>query len=63
MGQILSRFEELDPDRPTACLCHHGARSMSVANYLVRAGFESVANIAGGINAWSQERDPSVPTY
>ena len=63
MGEITSRLNELDPDRPIACLCHHGARSMRVANYLVRAGFESVANIAGGINAWSQERDPSVPTY
>ncbi|WP_284336465.1 rhodanese-like domain-containing protein [Comamonas sp. NoAH] len=63
MGEITSRLTELDPDRPIACLCHHGARSMSVAAYLAREGFESVANITGGIDAWSHERDPSVPKY
>lgn len=63
MGEITSRLNELDPDRPIACLCHHGARSMSVAAYLAREGFESVANITDGIDAWSRERDPSVPTY
>lgn len=63
MGEITSRLNELDPDRPVACLCHHGARSMSVAAYLAREGFDSVANITGGIAAWSHERDPSVPQY
>lgn len=63
MGEITSRLQELDPDRPVACLCHHGARSMSVASFLVREGFESVANITGGIHAWSHERDPNVPQY
>lgn len=63
MGEITSRLNELDPDRPTACLCHHGARSMSVAAYLERAGFESIVNITGGIDAWSHERDPGVPQY
>lgn len=63
MGEITSRLNELDPDRPIACLCHHGSRSMSVAAYLAREGFESVANITGGIDAWSHERDASVPTY
>lgn len=63
MGEITSRLNELDPDRPIACLCHHGARSMSVAAYLAREGFESVANITGGIAAWAMERDPSVPQY
>lgn len=63
MGEITSRLTELDHDRPVACLCHHGARSMSVAAYLDREGFESVANITGGIDAWTSERDPSVPRY
>lgn len=63
MGEITSRLQELDPDRPTACLCHHGARSMSVAAFLAREGFESVANITGGIDAWSHELDAQVPKY
>lgn len=63
MHEIPARLPELDPDRPVACLCHHGIRSQNVAMYLARQGFAEVANIAGGIQAWSVERDPAVPMY
>jgi len=63
MGSIPPRLSELDRSQPIACLCHHGGRSMQVANFLHGQGFEHVANIAGGIHAWSAERDPSIPTY
>jgi rhodanese-related sulfurtransferase len=63
MGQLVQRLSELDPERPIACLCHHGGRSMQVANFLAHQGFAKVANIAGGINAWSEQVDPSVPRY
>jgi rhodanese-related sulfurtransferase len=63
MNDVPSRLAELDPDRPVACLCHHGARSQRVALYLASNGFGAVANIAGGIDAWSLERDASVPRY
>lgn len=63
MGVIPPRLNELDPARPVACLCHHGARSMRVAAFLEYQGFKHVANIAGGINAWSSQYDPSVPRY
>lgn len=63
MGEIPARLGELDPAQPVACLCHHGARSMRVAQFLVQQGFEHVANISGGIDAWSQQRDPSIPRY
>lgn len=63
MGVIPARLNELDPQQPVACLCHHGGRSMQVANFLASRGFAHVANIAGGINAWSAEVDPSVPRY
>lgn len=63
MYEIPGRLAQLDPDRPTACLCHHGVRSMQVAMFLAHNGFGTVANIAGGIDAWSRERDPSVPRY
>jgi rhodanese-related sulfurtransferase len=55
--------EELPADQPVACLCHHGARSMQVASYLAQNGFTQVVNLHGGINAWSQQRDASVPLY
>lgn len=63
MGSVPQRLAELDPARPVACLCHHGARSMRVAAFLQANGFAQVANIAGGIDAWSAERDPAVPRY
>lgn len=63
MGVLPVRLSELDPDRPVACLCHHGGRSMQVAAFLAHQGFAQVANIAGGIHAWALERDPSVPCY
>ncbi|MBA2964501.1 MULTISPECIES: rhodanese-like domain-containing protein [Ramlibacter] len=63
MMEIPARLQELDPDRPVACLCHHGARSMRVAMFLANNGFSKVANIAGGIDAWSIGRDPAVPRY
>ncbi len=63
MGVIPPRLSELDPEQPIACLCHHGVRSMQVAAFLKVRGFKHVANIAGGINAWSAEVDPSVPRY
>lgn len=63
MSTVPVRLNELDPAFPVACLCHHGGRSMQVASFLVSRGFTNVANIAGGINAWSSEIDPSVPRY
>jgi rhodanese-related sulfurtransferase len=63
MGQVPERVAQLDPGRPTAVLCHHGARSQRVALFLAQQGFTQLANIAGGIDAWSHERDTSVPHY
>jgi rhodanese-related sulfurtransferase len=63
MQTIPARLHELDKTRPIACLCHHGGRSMQVASFLQARGFAHVANIAGGIDAWSVELDTSVPRY
>ena len=63
MDQLPARLGELDPDRPLACLCHHGVRSQRVAMFLVHNGFGQVVNIAGGIDAWSAQRDTGVAQY
>lgn len=63
MGSIPDQLATLDKARPIACLCHHGVRSQRVAAFLAHQGFEYVANITGGINAWSHEFDSSVPLY
>ena len=56
-------LNQLDEDRPIACLCHHGMRSLQVAHFLEQNGFTDIANVTGGIDLWSAERDPSVPRY
>jgi rhodanese-related sulfurtransferase len=63
MNEIPARLAQVPQDRPIACLCHHGARSQRVAMFLEQQGYPDVANIAGGIEAWSRERDPAVPRY
>jgi rhodanese-related sulfurtransferase len=63
MQTIPDRLAELDKDRPIACLCHHGARSMQVAAFLEHHGFDNITNISGGINAWSSQVDATVPVY
>ena len=63
MATVPLRLAELDADQPIACLCHHGGRSMQVANFLLAKGFTQLVNIAGGIHAWSAELDPTIPTY
>ena len=63
MGQIPASLEALPPDRPIVCLCHHGMRSLQVAAFLARRGFDDVWNLSGGIDAWAREVDPSCPVY
>ncbi len=63
MNTVPLRLQELNPEQPVAVLCHHGGRSMQVAAFLVQHGFSRVANVAGGIHAWSSQVDHSVPTY
>lgn len=63
MGSVPQQLATLDPERAVACLCHHGMRSLRVAGFLAHQGFDQVANITGGIEAWSHERDPAVPRY
>lgn len=63
MNSVPARQEELDPETPVVCICHHGMRSMQVAAFLERAGFTQVVNLTGGVHAWAQQVDPSMPTY
>ena len=64
MGDVPSRaHQELDPDDRLLILCHHGARSLSVTNWLRQQGFDAAQSVAGGIDAWSCEVDPQIPRY
>lgn len=64
MGEVPARVHtELDPDDHIVVVCHHGARSLSVTAWLRREGFERAQSMAGGLEQWSREIDPSVPRY
>lgn len=63
MNEVPRRLTELDPAQPILCICHHGVRSAQVVAFLERSGYDSVYNLAGGIDAWSTKVDPAVPRY
>jgi rhodanese-related sulfurtransferase len=63
MGTIPANLQKLDTDEDVICFCHHGMRSMDVANWLRAQGVKSAKSMAGGIDRWSVEIDPKVPRY
>ncbi len=63
MQAVPERLTELPRDGNVVVMCHGGVRSDRVARYLRDLGFTSVANLAGGIDAWAREIDPTVPLY
>lgn len=63
MRHIPNAIPELDPDRETVVICHHGIRSRQVALYLEHQGFSNLINMQGGVAAWAREVDPRMPTY
>jgi rhodanese-related sulfurtransferase len=63
LNQIPERLTELDPQQEIIVICHHGVRSLQACIYLDNSGFEHVANLTGGIDAWSCACDSSVPRY
>ena len=63
LNQIPNRINELNKDDEIVVICHHGMRSQQAANYLVQSGFKNIANLTGGIDAWSCNADSSVRRY
>jgi len=63
MNELPQRLGELDPAADVVAICHHGARSLQVAQFLGRRGFERVYNLAGGVDAWARSIEPAMPVY
>jgi len=63
LGRGPDQFEELVSEQLVVIHCHHGPRSSQVVAYLRQKGHAAVTNLAGGIDAWSLQIDPSVPRY
>jgi adenylyltransferase/sulfurtransferase len=63
LHELPDRMGELDPAATLAVLCHHGPRSSQAVRFLRQMGFARARNVAGGIERWSSQVDPSVPRY
>ena len=63
LSELPQRFTELDPNQTIYLHCKMGTRSLKAVDFLKQQGFKYCRSVAGGINAWAEEIDPSVPRY
>lgn len=63
MNLIPMHQNQLPDDRPIVIYCHHGRRSLSVAQFLANVGFSNLYNLTGGIDAWALDVDATLPRY
>ena len=62
-NDVPNRLAEIDREREVVVHCKSGGRSQRISEFLQQQGYPRVANLAGGITAWSDEIDPKVPKY
>jgi rhodanese-related sulfurtransferase len=63
MSSIGASLDSIDDGVPIVCICHHGMRSLQVAMALEQRGWSEVYNLAGGVEAWARQVDPTMATY
>ena len=63
LDELQARFGELDPRSEIIVYCHHGERSIDGCLLLWERGFRKIRSLTGGIEAWSELVDPTVPRY
>jgi adenylyltransferase/sulfurtransferase len=63
LGQMASKMNQLDSADEIVLFCKSGSRSARALELLAGAGFRKLKNLRGGINAWAEEVDPSLPVY
>jgi rhodanese-related sulfurtransferase len=63
MAEIPAHTDDLPTREPLVVICHHGARSQMVVDFLRNAGFDNAVNLDGGIDAWACEVDQSMRRY
>ena len=63
LGQLPNRLQELDKNADIVAHCKSGGRSQKAVDLLKQSGFQNVRNMTGGILAWSDKVDPTVPKY
>ncbi len=62
-ADLMAQLEAMPRETPLAFICHTGGRSQVAAEHFRKLGFSEVYNVAGGIDAWSKDIDPTIPTY
>jgi len=63
LSTLPKRFSELDPSKEIVVHCKSGGRSARAVEFLRKNGFKNVKNLVGGINAWAERIDPTLPRY
>jgi rhodanese-related sulfurtransferase len=63
MGEIMSKIDLIARDKDVILHCKSGGRSSAMVNALMSRGFDNVINLTGGILAWADQIDPSIPKY
>ena len=63
LAELPAMVHELDPEQPIVCICHHGMRSLRAVHFLAHHGFAEVHDLAGGIDAWAVQQDPTMARY
>ncbi len=63
LGDLPKRVHELDSSREIVAHCRSGVRSAKAVDFLRQAGFQKVKNLTGGVLAWSDKIDPTMPKY
>jgi rhodanese-related sulfurtransferase len=63
MRDIMQKIAELDPDRETVVICHHGIRSRRICQLLAMNGFSNLINLSDGIDGWAKTVDLNMDTY
>jgi monothiol glutaredoxin len=62
-GGLMQEIEAMPKDTALAFICHVGNRSQVAAEHFRKQGFSNLSNVAGGIDAWAKQIDPSISTY
>lgn len=63
LKSLMEDFGRFEKDDKIITLCHYGVRSLKACLFLREQGFKDVKSLSGGIDAWSKQIDPTVPTY
>jgi len=63
MGEIMGSLDKISKEKPVVVHCRSGKRSAAIIMHLETMGFENLYNLKGGILAWSDEIDSSIPKY